>query len=338
MKKINTTNTKSILHFSDVFGAPKTHAEVQIELMQKPEVWNVFKTFQPEIQEQLFEFFEGKRSLRILYDVFMQKLFHPYYQKERLESFLSSVINQNVQIRTVCPREGNRLAEEGSLTIMDIIVELENESLVNLEFQIYGYYFPGERGSCYLSDMIMRLYNKTKSQLGRNFSYRKMQPVYLIVMMDKSLSEFKDDKRHYIHHGKLKFDTDVSLKSLENIFYISLDNYRIMSENKNIESLQDAWLTFFSSDDPVQIMKLINQYPQFLSLYQEIAEFRKKPEDIIMDFSEALRIMDQNTVKYMIDDMQNQVSELEKVIDEKDKAIDELRAALVSAQSAKDGV
>ena len=48
---------------------------------------------------------------------------------------------------------------------------------------------------------------------------------------------------------------------------------------------------------------MVKARPDFISLYRDIAEYRKKPEEVIGMFSEALRIMDRNTTKYMIDDM-----------------------------------
>ena len=55
----------------------------------------------------------------------------------------------------------------------------------------------------------------------------------------------------------------------------------------------------------------MNSFPEFAALYKDIAEFRRKPEDVIGMFSEALRIMDRNTTKYMIEDLQKQCKEAE---------------------------
>ena len=51
-------------------------------------------------------------------------------------------------------------------------------------------------------------------------------------------------------------------------------------------------------------------------MYQDIAAFRKNPGEVISMFSEALRIMDRNTTKYMIDSMEQ---ELEDLRQEKDR-------------------
>lgn len=44
----------------------------------------------------------------------------------------------------------------------------------------------------------------------------------------------------------------------------------------NIDNKLNAWLTFFSSDEPKDIMALISAYPEFRELYEEIASQAKK--------------------------------------------------------------
>ncbi|MDE7177826.1 MAG: hypothetical protein K2O59_08415 [Lachnospiraceae bacterium] len=40
-----------------------------------------------------------------------------------------------------------RIADESSLLIMDIVVELEGGSIANVEMQKIGYLFPGQRSA-----------------------------------------------------------------------------------------------------------------------------------------------------------------------------------------------
>ena len=47
-------------------------------------------------------------------------------------------------------------------------------------------------------------------------------------------------------------------------------------------------------------MKLVTEYPEFWEIYQEIAEFAKKPEALMGIFSEELRIMDRYTELEML--------------------------------------
>ena len=200
------------------------------------------------------------------------------------------------------------ISEEGSLVVMDIIVKLEDGSYATVEIQRIGYLFPGERTNCYLADMIMRQYNLVRTERGNEFSYKDMRPVRLIVIMDQSSAEFKSTAPAYIHSREVSIDTGVKITELENVIYISLDTYRESVHNE-INTKLDAWLNFFSYEDPDHVLQLIDKYPEFLPMYQDIAEFRKNPREVMGMFSEALRIMDRNTTKYWIDSLKQENAE-----------------------------
>ena len=102
------------------------------------------------------------------------------------------------------------------------------------------------------------------------------------------------------------FDTGLKMNSLQNFIYISLDIFRGMKHN-NLTELE-AWLYFLSSDSPADILRIVKRYPFFQELYQDIVNFRFQPKELISMYSEALRIMDQNTVKYMIDELKAELS------------------------------
>ncbi len=101
------------------------------------------------------------------------------------------------------------------------------------------------------------------------------------------------------------------METLENVIYISLDTFREIAENEIGNDL-DAWLTFFCYDDPEHVLRLVSARPEFIPMYQDIANFRKAPEEVIGMFSEALRIMDRNTTKYMFEQLQEQNAELQE--------------------------
>ena len=107
-------------------------------------------------QEKLLDFIQGVRGLKITYDAFFKHVMNPDAHPERLESFLSAVLEQEVSVYRVLPLEGVRMADSGSFVIMDIAVELDGGAMVNVEIQKIGYLLPGERASCYLSDFVMR--------------------------------------------------------------------------------------------------------------------------------------------------------------------------------------
>ena len=59
-----------------------------------------------------------------------------------------------------------------------------------------------------------------------------------------------------------------------------------------------------------------------------------KPEEVLSMFSEALRIMDENTALYMIDEMKNEISEQNEMISEQNETISEQNET-ISEQNEK---
>ena len=60
-------------------------------------------------------------------------------------------------------------------------------------------------------------------------------------------------------------------------------------------------------DDPDMIIQLITEYPEFKVMYHQAYEICRNAEVLMGIFSEELRIMDRNTVKYMVDQMQEEI-------------------------------
>lgn len=224
----------------------------------------------------------------------------------RLEDLLSSLIGEPTSIEQILPREGSQIIEAGSLVIADIIARLQNGSMINVEMQKIGYDFPGERCSCYTSDMIMRQYNYLKNS-NSNFSYKDMKSVYLIIFMETSPALFHTTKQ-YIHQKCTEFDTGIKLNLLDNITFISLDTFR--DEVHNINTKRDAWLKFLTEDDPDEIVNFVNQYPEFLPCYKDLIAFRQNPKELINMFSDALKELDKNTERYMVEELNKRVKEL----------------------------
>lgn len=97
---------------------------------------------------------------------------------------------------------------------------------------------------------------------------------------------------------------------MQKYLFIPLDIFKIIRQNNGIRNEQDAWLTFLSSDDLDDIIYLIEYYPKFKPMYQEIYNLCQNMEKIMSLFSEELRILDQNTVKFMMDEMNEELENL----------------------------
>ena len=62
------------------------------------------------------------------------------------------------------------------------------------------------------------------------------------------------------------------------------------------------------SDKVEHVYKVLVSYPWFREMYEEIKEFRNHPEEAIGMFSDALRILDENTVRYMTDEFKQKIN------------------------------
>ncbi len=87
---------------------------------------------------------------------------------------------------------------------------------------------------------------------------------------------------------------------------MALDIYRENNQNKGIKERIDGWLTFFSSDRPKDIIALIEKYPDFKEMYEQVYEICRNIEQVIGMFSKELYELDRNTVRYMIDELQEE--------------------------------
>ena len=138
------------------------------------------------------------------------------------------------------------------------------------------------------------------------FSYREISNVYTIVLFEKSTSEFHALPDQYIHKFRQKSDTGLQIDLLQEFVFVALDIYREKHQNKNIEKRLDGWLTFLISDEPEDIIALIERYPDFKAMYEQIYEICRNIEQVMGMFSKELYELDRNTVRYMIDELQEE--------------------------------
>ena len=234
----------------------------------------------------------------------------------------------------VLPNDSVRLADENSLLITDIIVELDDGSLANIEIQRIGYAFPGERMACYQADMLLRQYKRVKERRKNKFTYRDIKNVYMIIFFEKSTKEFHDQKEEYIHYGKTTFDSGLQLKTPQNYILIPLDIFKEKTQNKAIESELEAWLTFLGSDEPERIAELLERYPDFRVMYEEIYQICSNIEGVMSMFSEELRELDRNTVQYMIEEQEKILKRQEKELKEQEKELKEQKKELKEQEKA----
>lgn len=314
--------------------------ELLNKIRQSPELHQKFTNWDESFQNEFLDSCTGVKGIKILYDTFFKEVMNAEYAPERLETFLSVVLKRKVKILRILPNDSTRIADETSLLLTDIVVELEDGSLANVEVQKIGYAFSAERSACYSADMLLRQYKRVRSKMGKNFSYQQIKNVYLIVIYEKSPRIFKAFPDYYYHHAKQVFDSGLPLNMLQEFIMIPLDIFHNKMDNKNIETPLEAWLTFLSSDNPNKIIELITSYPEFKAMYETLYQTCQNVERVMEMFSEELRILDQNTVKYMIEEQQQEIDELtasneqkDAEIKRKDAEIERLQQQLASLQN-----
>ena len=314
------SNTE-ILGLSDIFGGPKTRKEVLAEIQEDQQASQFFENLTEVLKEELIAFCMGNRGLKITYDPFFKFVFNPSIKPERLSELLSLIFKEEVEVVAVIPNESDRVTEEGSLLITDILVRLRDGAYANVEIQKIGYSFPGQRCACYSADLLIRQLARSRRQAkeeNRKFSYGDLKKVYTVVLIEESTSIYWQHPSDYIHRGKQTFDTGLELDLLQEFILIPLDIFKNMPHN-NIGKLE-AWLYFIGSDEPKDICRVVEAYPEFKEFYKELIGLRYDMKGLTSMFDyyrQLLKEADEGTVQYMIEEQKKELEELKQVVKEK---------------------
>lgn len=311
---------------------PTSEDQVLARLRSSPLLFASYQGLNDQWRRHFLDFCQGKKSLPLTYDPFFKRIFHPDIHPDRLSRLVSSILGINVKVLHILPSEDS-IISGGTLLIMDILAELEDGSLINVEIQKQAYAFPAERISCYCADLLMRQYARAKGVKGKAFTYQDIKKVYVIVLFEKSTGAFHALPETYLLHGRTRFDTGLEMELLQEYFLISLDVFREFQYPKD-KNEQTAWLSLLVTEDPEEAERLVQEYPWLQEIFEEIAMLRQKPEEVLGMFSEALRILDQNTIKYMIDELEKDLEEKEAVLREKAAEIKEKEAVLKEKDAA----
>lgn len=314
------------------FPVIQTKGEIMEKIENDESLRRMFYHWTEEQRKEFLDFCTGVKGVKIMYDFAGREILNPEYNPERVEELLSLLLGQKVQIVEVLPGDSTRIADEASLVVMDIVVQLGDGSIANLEIQKIGYKFPGERSACYSADLLLRQYKRIRSKKRKKFSYKDIKHVYTIVLFEKSPVAFHRFPHTYLHRFEQKSDTGLEVNLLQKYLFISLDIFRKIKHNENskikIENRLDAWLTFMSMDEPDAIISIIERYPDFKLMYEEAYAICQNIEEVMSMFSEELRELDRNTVQLMIDEMQEEIDEMQKEIDEMQKELNQKKREL----------
>ena len=308
--------------------------EIIRELKSEPVLYNRYLSMNNVWKMRFMDFCQGKKTLPLTYDPFFKSVFHPDIHPGRLSRFLSSLLGVSVKVIRILPMEETVL-DGGALMIMDILVELEDGALANVEVQKIPYAFPGERISCYSSDLVLRQYSRVRGEKGNRFTYRDMKKVYTIVIYEESAGVFHDVPDQYIHMGKTVFDSGLKMELLQEYCLVALDVFREFPYPK-VRNEQTAWLSLMSTEDIRDAEALIREYPWLEEIYAEMAGLMHNPKEVLNMFSDALKILDHNTVQYMIEEQKKEIENQKKELEEYKKLTREMEEETRKARKEKE--
>lgn len=176
---------------------------------------------------------------------------------------------------------------------------------------------------------------------------------YTLLITDIVI-ETEDGRIANLEIQKIGYDTGLKLETLQKSVWVALDIFRKNIENRSIENKLEAWLFLLSSDEPERIMELLEKYPEFREIYEEVYQMCRNVEGIMSLFSKELEEMDRNTVSYMIEELEAEVKAAEeraeqekqerkaaeerakKEMEERERQIAELQEKIKRLESMKD--
>ena len=130
------------------------------------------------------------------------------------------------------------------------------------------------------------------------------------------------------HHGKISYGSGLKLEMLDEYFLIALDVFKKIPYAEDNKSDLHAWLSLLTTENLTDAERNMRHYPWLEPIYQEIALLRRSPEEVIGMWSEALRILDENSLKYYVEELKDELDKEKMRIQEKDAEIAALKAEL----------
>ena len=213
---------------------------------------------------------------------------------------------------------------------------------MDLEVQRISVDFPFERAACYASDLVVRQYEQIKAEQGpgTKFNYQSIRPVYVIVIMNSGTEKYRAFPHSYIHRTPdiVRFDTGLEERAIQKYIFITLDIFRKLMNNEDKYKMTEleAWMTFFGSDRPEDIARLVRDYPEFKEMYREINRFRLKPEEMMGMIGDAIRILDEGDAIMQIERLHSEVEQLQGKAEQLQGEADRLQGETERLQGEKE--
>lgn len=114
------------------FPTIQTKEEILKQIESSKSMSNVFRKWTKEQKEDFLNCCSRAKGFKILYDSFFKEVFSSEYHAKTLEDFLSCIVEKKVKILAVLPNDSTRIADESTLLLTYIVVELEDGSIADI--------------------------------------------------------------------------------------------------------------------------------------------------------------------------------------------------------------
>lgn len=223
-------------------GCVRDRESVLDELGEDRDLWELFEGLPKVLKGEFLSFCAGEAGVRVWYELMFEQIFHPDWHKKRLEKLLSVVFGVDVTL---------------------------------LKAVFCGRDWAFADGGRFMVQASVKLHDGTKR-------------VFVLVLIDCELEcelggdglegadGYKDDEDKDKSLMKLGITDGIGRKLMSGTecVMVPLGRVRDMISERGIHSELDAWLSFLACDDLVHIREVVEKYPQFLPLYQDIADLR----------------------------------------------------------------
>lgn len=229
-------------------GIVRDRESVLHELGVDRDLWELFEGLPEILKGEFLSFCAGEAGVKVCYELMFEQLFHPDWHGKRLEKLLSAVFGVDVTLlkAVFCGRDW-AFADGGKIMV---------------------------QASVKLHDGTKRVFVLVLMDCGWDCELNSELECELGEDGLEGTDRYEDDKVGSLI--KLGITDGIGRKLMSGTEYvmIPLEKVRDRISKRGIRSELDAWLGFLACDDLVHIREVVESYPQFLSLYQDIADLR----------------------------------------------------------------
>jgi len=193
------------------------------------------------------------KSTLVRFDWALKKLLRNKANFEILEGFLSVLLKQDVNIKSILESEGNRQSEDDKYNRVDLLTEIESDELVLIELQVGGQYD-------YFHRMLYGASKLITDNMDTGFSYDKVRKIISINIVYFDLGHGED----YVYKGVVDFRgihkndllqlSALQKNKLSNLAHVSeiFPEYFILKVNDFNDLAEDSldqWIYFLKNSE-----------------------------------------------------------------------------------------